>query len=240
MSLMTTEEGRESRRPWLTVVVALLSAVALLALGTVIGTTAVDSRGNAASAAPRPSAVDVGFSRDMRDHHAQAVEMSLMVRDATDDPEIRRLALDVMLTQQQQLGQMYGWLASWGETQTSSGAPMSWMTGGSDSGMSGGGMAGMKHDSQSQPMQGAGMPGMATPQEMRRLKSARGLEAERLYLQLMIPHHRAAVAMAQAAAESASQPYVRRLAQSIVNSQTSELDVLRSLLAARGGPLPNS
>lgn len=237
---MTTEEGGESRRPWLTVAVALLSAVALLALGIVIGSAAVDDRGGAPSAAQRPSAVDVGFSRDMRDHHAQAVEMSLMVRDATDDPEIRRLALDVMLTQQQQLGQMYGWLASWGETQTSSDAPMAWMTDGAGSGMSGGGMAGMNHDSQSQPMQETSMPGMATPQEMRRLKSARGLEAERLYLQLMIPHHRAAVAMAQAAAESASQPYVRRLAQSIVNSQTSELDVLRSLLAARGGPLPNS
>ncbi|MHC5908965.1 DUF305 domain-containing protein, partial [Streptomyces sp. S6] len=38
------------------------------------------------------AAVDAGFARDMAVHHQQAVEMSYIVRDRTDDEEVRRLA----------------------------------------------------------------------------------------------------------------------------------------------------
>ena len=53
----------------------------------------------------------------------------------------------------------------------------------------------------------------------------------------MIPHHRAGVQMAEYAVRYARQPQVRRLAQSIVDSQTAEIAVLREMLAARGGPV---
>ena len=46
---------------------------------------------------------------------------------------------------------------------------------------------------------GAGEPlmhGMATDEEMRRLRDARGAEAEVLFLQLMIRHHEGGVVMA--------------------------------------------
>lgn len=49
----------------------------------------------------------------MSDHHAQAVEMALLARDRTNDEELRRFALDIILTQQAQIGQMQGWLAVW-------------------------------------------------------------------------------------------------------------------------------
>ena len=70
-----------------------------------VRTLAADAQGPAKDSAVAQDSVDVGFSRDMQDHHAQAVEMSVMVREATDDPQVRTLALDIMLTQQQQLGQ---------------------------------------------------------------------------------------------------------------------------------------
>ncbi|MEV4010737.1 DUF305 domain-containing protein [Nonomuraea angiospora] len=62
---------------------------------------------------PRPPAdasVEAGFARDMQAHHAQAVQMTLIVRDRISDREVRTLAYDIATTQQQQIGQMYAWL----------------------------------------------------------------------------------------------------------------------------------
>ena len=213
------------RRPVL--VAGLLIGFALtLVLGLLLGSLLGKER---PASTPGEASVDVGFSRDMREHHAQAVQMSVLVREATQDPEVRTQALDILLTQQQQAGQMFGWLASWGVPQTSTQPPMRWML--SDSGGDGMNHAGMSTND------GGSMPGMASREDLRRLARAEGREAERLYLQLMIPHHRAGVAMAEYAAARAREPRVRQLAQSIVDSQRSEIRVLRSMLAARGGPV---
>ena len=217
----------------------LLAVSAALSVGVVVG---IASHGND-SAVVTEDSVDVGFSRDMREHHAHAVDMSVLVRDGTGDPQVRTLALDILLTQQQQAGQMYGWLAAWGQDQARPGPPMTWMPengsgAGEDSDEGHGDMAEMGARSTSEERQDAAqMPGMATDQQLRELGQAQGRRAERLYLQLMIPHHQAGVAMAEYAAANASQPQVRRLAQSIVDSQTAEVDVLRSMLKARGGAL---
>ena len=48
----------------------------------------------------------------MQVHHLQGVELAMIVRDATDDHEVRLLGYDIATTQAQQAGQMYGWLAS--------------------------------------------------------------------------------------------------------------------------------
>ncbi|WP_162529887.1 DUF305 domain-containing protein [Nocardioides caldifontis] len=236
------------------VAAALTAAAVALGAGVFIGIASHGGDSNATGMA-EPGSLDVGFARDMRDHHAQAVEMSVMVRDATEDPEVRTLALDVLLTQQQQLGQMYGWLATWDEPQVGSEPPMAWMTDDAaasantaaqgDVASSEGdtpGMEGMEHgseaDAETEGSEDVSMPGMATAAQLQELDRSRGVRAERLYLQLMIPHHRAGVAMAEYAAANASQPQVRRLAQSIVEAQTSELKVLQSMLDARGGPVP--
>lgn len=233
---MTTDASRSRSRGFtpFRVVAGLLAAALLFSAGMLVG-LATASGSSDASPVGTPNSVDVGFARDMRDHHAQAVEMSVLVRESSDDPEIRTLALDIMLTQQQQLGQMYGWLSAWGQPQNATGAPMQWM----DMGASGGGAGGegdmgsMGHS----PPSSTRMPGMATEAQLRRLARAEGQEAERIYLQLMIPHHEAGVKMAEYALANASVSYVGELAQSIVNAQTAELEVLRSMLAARGGPL---
>lgn len=70
------------------------------------------------SRAPAEGSPEVNFSRDMAAHHAQAVEMALIARDRSSDEELRRFALDIMLTQQAQIGQMQGWLAAWGRPLT--------------------------------------------------------------------------------------------------------------------------
>lgn len=82
------------------------------------------------------------------------------------------------------------------------------------------------------------MPGMATAADVERLQELRGREAERLYLQLMIPHHQAGVAMAEYALANATDPQVKNLAQRIVEAQTAEIKALQDMLDDRGGPLP--
>lgn len=226
---MAVSAGSARSRPVLLAGAVLGLALTLVA-GLFLGVLLSDDP--RAEATPKDGSVDVGFLRDMRDHHAQAVKMSVMVRDATEDPEVRTLALDVLLTQQQQLGQMYGWLADWDVSQTSAAAPMSWMGTGSAEGTDAeDGSMTMSKDAS------ATMPGMATKSDLAALAAARGERAERMYLQLMIPHHQGAVTMAKYAATRADDPEVVRLAQTIVRSQTAELDVLRSMLDARGGPV---
>lgn len=190
--------------------------------------------------APQPSfpldgGAEAGFARDMQVHHSQAVEMSMLIRDRTDDEEIRRLAYDIAVTQQQQAGQMHGWLSVWGLPQSSTQPPMSWMsptgTGSHHAPESPGHLSGSSSGESSGP---AGlMPGMASPADLERLKAARGTSAERIYLELMIPHHEAAVIMAEAVLARSTNPAVVDLAQSIKASQQSEIDYLKQLLQNR-------
>lgn len=183
--------------------------------------------------APADSSADAGFSRDMQVHHAQAVDMAMTLLESTDDPAMRTLAYDIATTQQQQIGQMYGWLRLWGLTQTGSDPPMAWMSahgahaGHDDAGASGGATPMPTLDANDL------MPGMATPEQMNQLRAARGVAAERLFLTLMITHHQAGVEMAQAAVDLAEQPVVTELAGTMVAGQRNEITLMRALLAER-------
>jgi uncharacterized protein (DUF305 family) len=162
--------------------------------------------------APSDSSPEAGFARDMMVHHAQAVEMAEIVRDKTESQEIRTLAADIALTQQAQIGQMQGWLQVWNLPPTATEPAMSWM--------------GEPHEGR--------MPGMASPEELNDLQQASPEEAEVLFLQLMIPHHEAAVPMAEAVLEETDRKEVERLAGSIVASQQAEIELMRGLLQRRG------
>ena len=165
---------------------------------------------------PGDASAEAGFARDMSVHHAQAVEMAEIVRDETESEEIRTMAADMALTQQAQIGQMQGWLAVWGLPATDTEPAMSWM---------------------GHPTEGR-MPGMASPREINRLRNASPGEADKLFLQLMIPHHRAAVPMAEAIFERSDRPEVERLAGAIVASQKGEIEIMRKMLESRGEEPP--
>ena len=212
----------------------MIGAAVLVVVGLLGG--AALTRSPAPAQFPDETSVDAGFARDMQVHHAQAVEMSVLVRDRSDDAAVRGLALDILLTQQNQQGQMAGWLQTWGLGQSSTQPIMGWMPP-SDDGMDGmdglDGMDGMDEQGSENPMVAMGL---ATSGEMTALAAADGVQAERVYLQLMRDHHLGGVEMA-AAAEQATQPQVRRLASAMVAGQTAELAPLTELLDARGGPV---
>ncbi|MDG4860946.1 DUF305 domain-containing protein [Streptomyces sp. T-3] len=204
---------------------ACAAAVVLAAGGGVALGLADDSESkpapaeSASPASPAADSVDAGFARDMAVHHQQAVEMSFIVRDRTDDEDVRRLAYDIANTQANQRGMLIGWLDLWGLPKASPAqAPMSWM-----------GMAPSED-----PGGGPLMPGMATKAEIARLSKARGKEAEILYLQLMTDHHKGGVHMAEYCGEHCEVPTERRLAAGMAAAQESELDLMADLLKARG------
>ncbi|GAA4387697.1 DUF305 domain-containing protein [Ornithinibacter aureus] len=170
------------------------------------------------NSAPSDFGADAGFSRDMQTHHAQAVEMALLVRERSDDEELRTVAYDILTSQQQQAGQMYGWLVQWGLPQTGSGEPMAWV--------------GDEHAKAHTRPDGT-MPGMATRAQLDELRAAEGLAAERLFLTLMIAHHEGGVAMADAALAQARTSEVRTLAAAISNAQASEITLLQRMLDER-------
>lgn len=218
MSPETDTEGAEipetrPRVPGMKLGVILLSillAVALAGGGFLAGR---------AGSQVAPEGVDAGFARDMQTHHRQAVELSFIVRDKTEDPELQSLTYDIINGQAHQAGQMYGWLASWGLSQNSSQPIMAWMGHAHHHGTEAEAMAAM---------------GMATNEQLADLRAAEGVEAEKQFLDLMIVHHEGALEMARYAAEHAERPEVRTLAGAIDYAQTAELQVLNDLRAKRG------
>ena len=180
---------------------------------------------------PTDTSTEAGFARDMQVHHQQGTELAMIVRDLTDDPEVRLLAYDIATTQAQQAGQLYGWLRVWGLSQRGSEPSMTWMTRpASEDGHTehddGDGSVTHEH--------GEFMPGLATPEQIRQLETSTGVAAERLFLELMIAHHRGAIEMADAALARSSNGVLVPFAQSIVESQSGEIILMEDMLRTRG------
>lgn len=161
---------------------------------------------------PADDSAEVGFARDMIVHHSQAVDMGLILYDRTAHDQLKLIALDIVLTQQNQIGQMQGWLELWGVPYAGSDLPMTWM------GMATEGL----------------MPGMATDEQMDALRATTSADVDAMFIELMIAHHRSGVHMAEAVLEKTDNAAVERLAQSIINSQQQEIATLEQIGASLG------
>lgn len=72
--------------------------------------------------------------------------------------------------------------------------------------------------------------GMLTDDEIEQLKSARGAEFNRLFLEGMIKHHQGAIQMAEMIIDSANDE-ASQLGKNIVESQSAEIERMRQLLS---------
>ncbi|MGH2551395.1 MAG: DUF305 domain-containing protein, partial [Thermomicrobiales bacterium] len=176
-------------------------------------------RGGGGNTFPKTDSAEAGFARDMKTHHGQAVEMAflLLPRVEATDPNLTLMLRDMILTQQNQIGQMEGWLHIWDLPLGSDQQPMTWM---------------------GHPVDGL-MPGMATDDQIAALSTLPERDAVISFLQLMIVHHQSAVEMANAVIERTDNDAVKTLAQSIVNTQQLEISVMQGYLATYQG-LPSS
>jgi len=195
---LDADDHAPTQRSWLPLILGLAALVL-----AIMGVAAVES-----GRPPSDTSLEAGFARDMMVHHDQAVTMALLIRDRTDDPVLRSMATDMVLTQQNQIGQMFGWLNIWQLPATGTQPAMTWM---------------------GHPTTGL-MPGMATPQQIADLASLTGTEADIAFLNLMIPHHQAAIPMAQYALDHSDVPAVRDLARQILAAQEIEIANMQTML----------
>jgi uncharacterized protein (DUF305 family) len=206
------EDG--SRRRWLpswppSLPQALILVIALCVVSGVVGwRLAQDDH-------PGQGSVDVGFLEDMQTHHLQALELGYAYLEHGSNPTMRHIAREIISFQGVETGQMRSVLASWGHPSSPDpgGTAMEWM-----------------HD----PRPAQQMPGMASAEDIERLRSADGPEADELFSRLMVQHHDGGVHMADYAAANAETENIRAFARGDAASQRSEIGELNALRVQLG------
>ncbi|WP_339618897.1 DUF305 domain-containing protein [uncultured Salinibacterium sp.] len=201
------------------VVAAVLAAVLLLIAGIFLGRLVFP----VAPSTPSTTSAEAGFARDMQVHHQQAIEMSMIIREKSNNEEIRTLAYDIATAQGQQAGQMYGWLTMWKLPQASAEPSMTWMMQPT--------LDGSPSDMGSAPHSEMVMPGLATFEQMEELRTSTD-SSDAIFLKLMIAHHTGGVEMAQALLDRSTNEVVTSLAERMVRTQKSEMTYMKELLAA--------
>lgn len=119
-----------------------------------------------------PAVADVNFMQGMIMHHAQAVEMTDLLRSRSRNKDLQALGKRINISQTDEINYMKQWLADRGQR------------------------ASMEHhhmNMDSMPL----MPGMLTLQQMKALEQGTGPAFDRLFLTGMIQHHTGALVMVQ-------------------------------------------
>ena len=151
---------------------------------------------------------DVMFMQGMIPHHAQALEMTALLDTNTASDAMRATARRVELSQEDEIEMMQDWLRERGQEVTAVNA---------------------HHAEGFQPM-----PGMLTAEEMASLGEAEGAAFDRLFLELMIKHHRGAIAMVQNLLRqpgAAQDSQLFAFTSDIIADQTAEIDRMDAMLA---------
>jgi uncharacterized protein (DUF305 family) len=186
------------------------SVIAAVVAGALVLGGAAVVAANRSDRDPQRNRADVGFLRDMIDHHEQATLMSgIALRGDASEP-VRNLALDVIAYQRYEIGMMEGWLIDWGLERGQPGREaMVWM--------------GM-------PVAVESMPGMASVEDLTELSQLSGNKLDVRFLELMLDHHHGGVHMAEAAIERGRNPHVRWLAGQMARNQEREIADIERLL----------
>jgi len=154
---------------------------------------------------------DVTFAQGMIVHHEQAIEMARLAPSRAASADVKDLARRIEAAQDPEITQMTGWLKDWGKPVSAKGSD--------------GGMA--DHES------GATEPenGMMSEAEMGQLTDATGSEFDKMFLEMMTGHHRGAVEMSTSELADGENADAKKLAQTIIDTQTKEISEMEGLLA---------
>jgi len=147
---------------------------------------------------------DVEFMQGMIAHHAQAVVMSAMAASHGANPQVLKLSNKIDQSQVPEILIMQQWLKRYDQFAPDT---SSW-----------------RH------MQ---MAGMLTEAQLKQLDAAKGVEFDRLFLELMIQHHVGALKMVDdlfAAPLSGQEVDVNVFANDVVTAQTGEIGIMQRLL----------
>ena len=166
---------------------------------------------------PPRSPKDVEFMQGMIMHHAQAVEMTALIKSHTENKELRLLGERISKSQADEIKFMKRWLEARGEPEQ---PPMQGMT---HMDMPG-------HDMSGHHML---MPGMLTPKQMDALRTAKDAEFDKLFLAGMIQHHNGALIMVKDLFDTAGAGQDAELfnfATDVDSGQRAEIRIMRTML----------
>ena len=151
---------------------------------------------------------DVKFMQGMIAHHAQAIEITELLAARNRRDVMQRLAQRIELSQEDEIAMMQEWLRSRGQAVPDLDA---------------------HHASGWEPM-----PGMLTDQEMDQLEQAQAGEFDRLFLELMIKHHRGALTMVETLLSqrgAAQDSQLFGFTSDITSDQSMEIDRMDAMMA---------
>jgi uncharacterized protein (DUF305 family) len=208
---------------------------ALSALLVCMGAVACAGSQKAVSTAPKPETVhgdiasakpdsnrfafteaDVQFMTGMISHHAQAIAMAWLAPERTESQSMRTLAGRITNAQGDEIAIMQNWLRDRGQPVPEPNPKGMTHT-----------MGGEQHVML--------MPGMLTDEQMKQLEGARGTQFDKLFLQLMIQHHRGAVSMVKDLFNSygaGQDETVFKFASDVNVDQTTEIARMERMLFA--------
>lgn len=149
---------------------------------------------------------DVMFAQMMIVHHQQAVEMAKLALANSTNPSVLALATKIQDAQAGEISQLQGWLQEWGQ-------PLPDATHGSHM---------------------MSMEGMASDSDMQKLSSLNGAEFDRMFLTLMIAHHKGAITMTNAELTDGKFAALKKLAAAMAVDQQSEIDQMKGYLIKLG------
>ncbi|MEH2449933.1 DUF305 domain-containing protein [Nostoc sp.] len=150
---------------------------------------------------PSDANFDLRFIDAMIPHHQGAVEMAKEAQQKSKRPEIKKLADNIIKSQDQEITQMKQWRQAW--YPKAGDRPMAY-----DSQM--GHMMEMSSDQ---------MKGMMMSQDL----GAADAEFDLRFINAMIPHHEGAVTMAKDVLGKSKRPEIKQLGQEIIKAQNTEI-----------------
>ena len=162
-----------------------------------------------ASETPKFTEADVKFMQGMIHHHAQALDMTALLKTHTSSGDMQKLGQRIELSQADEIKMMQKWLEARGQDVPSEHA----------------------HHMGGAPM----MPGMLTPVQMDQLAAAKGTPFDRLFLQFMIQHHQGALTMVQqlyGTPGAAQDDMIFKFTSDMNADQTIEIERMNKMLAA--------
>ncbi len=155
--------------------------------------------------------VDKTFIEMMIPHHQGAVEMAQMAVNQAKNPEVKKLAESIIKDQNREIQQMQTWYKQWYGTEV----PTNNMN------------MQMHHGMGQEMMMVMQQQEMMDKEMMAALQNASNFD--RKFLREMTNHHQMALMMAGMVVDSAVRPETRKLAQSVIQSQSAEIEKMQQL-----------
>lgn len=178
------------------------STIACIALSAAVMLLAACGGGDPdTSGTPTGAAFDRAFIDAMVPHHESAIEMARAAKEAgLSQPELIKVADDILATQQAEIDQMKKWRKEWFGS----------------SAIEPNGVAALGLDGSEMRM------GMNDADDLRD-----STDVNTDFAQMMITHHQGAIQMAKLAADRAERDEIKELANAIIAAQEREIEILR-------------